>query len=222
MNNRMRRNNLIIKGLDEVENEGYVESEHVAREFFSKHLKHDVGDIERAHRIGRSRPDFNRPLLLSFSTLSKKQRLCVLVLNWKNLITQSMAWRFFPKVQFARIKLREFKSANKKDGEKYYVRFNKLHMEHAIYRYDSSTSQVVQVSAKNQPLPKWHSINQPGQSHWPGSLPKPGAAPPPSEARRRTSPKGKRRTSFSPLGRCFLWLRLIIFFSTLNFSQVLE
>lgn len=81
MNNRMRRNNLIIKGLDEVENEGYVESEHVAREFFSKHLKHDVGDIERAHRIGRSRPDFNRPLLLSFSTLSKKQRLCVLVLN---------------------------------------------------------------------------------------------------------------------------------------------
>lgn len=66
MNNRMRRNNLIIKGLDEVEHEDYVESERIVREFFSKHLRHDVGDIERAHRVGRSRPNFHRPLIVKF------------------------------------------------------------------------------------------------------------------------------------------------------------
>lgn len=34
MNNRMRPNNLIIKGLPKEENEGYAESERVVREFF--------------------------------------------------------------------------------------------------------------------------------------------------------------------------------------------
>lgn len=39
MNNRMRRNNLIIKGLPEEENEGYARSESVVREFFRPTLK---------------------------------------------------------------------------------------------------------------------------------------------------------------------------------------
>lgn len=156
MNNRMRRNNLIIKGLDEVEHEDYAESERIVREFFSKHLKHDVGDIERAHRVGRSRPDFHRPLIVKFLNFKSKTDALSLGPRLKNLDSPKV-WLeedFSPKVQHARMKLREFAKENKKDGEKYYVRFNKLHMEHATYRYDPSTSQVVQVSAKNQPPPK--------------------------------------------------------------------
>lgn len=153
MNNRMRRNNLIIKGLDEVEHEDYVESERIVREFFSKHLRHDVGDIERAHRVGRSRPNFHRPLIVKFLNFKSKIEALSLGHKLKNLESPKV-WLeedFSQKVQFARMKLREFGKANRTDGEKYYVRFNKLHTERGIYRYDSSINQVVQVSAKNQP-----------------------------------------------------------------------
>lgn len=115
-----------------------------------------MGDIERAHRVGRSRPDFHRPLIVKFLNFKSKTDALSLGPRLKNLDSPKV-WLeedFSPKVQHARMKLREFAKENKKDGEKYYVRFNKLHMEHATYRYDPSTSQVVQVSAKNQPPPK--------------------------------------------------------------------
>lgn len=134
MNNRMRRNNLIIKGLDEVEHEDYAASERIVREFFSKNLNHEVGDIERAHRVGRSRPNFHRPLIVKFLNFKSKTEALSLGPKLKNL-DSCKVWLeedFSPKVQFARMKLREFGKANRNNGEKYYVRFDKLHTEHGV------------------------------------------------------------------------------------------
>lgn len=47
LNNRMRRNNLIIKGLPENERENWADSERIVKTFLSSSLHVNVGEIER-------------------------------------------------------------------------------------------------------------------------------------------------------------------------------
>lgn len=53
----MRRNNLLVKGLPESENESYEKTESIVEEF-SAQLKLTLGDIERAQRIGQHHERF--------------------------------------------------------------------------------------------------------------------------------------------------------------------
>lgn len=74
LNNRMRRNNLIIKGLSEEEKEDYTSTERIVREFFATKLETTLepNDIERAHRVGQPRPDFTRPIIVKFLNFKTK------------------------------------------------------------------------------------------------------------------------------------------------------
>lgn len=68
----MRRNNLIIKGLPEKDQEGYAESERIVKEFFRNHLDIEAGDIERAHRVGQRREGVKRPIIVKFLNFKSK------------------------------------------------------------------------------------------------------------------------------------------------------
>lgn len=66
MNNRMRRKNLIFKGLPEEEKENSGTSESKITKFCKEHLGLEVTDIERAHRVGAQREGYDRPLIVKF------------------------------------------------------------------------------------------------------------------------------------------------------------
>lgn len=156
MNNRMRRNNLIIKGLPEEEHEGYAESERIVKKFFSTHLKIEAGDIERAHRLGKPRPDFNRPIIVKFLNFKSKLEALSSAPKLKDL-QKPKVWLeedFSPKVQLARKKLRDYAKAQRKGDEKYTVRFNKLQMHGSTFCYDSVNDCVVMVSTNKQSPPE--------------------------------------------------------------------
>lgn len=155
VNNRMRRNNLIVKGLPEVEKEDYNESEKIVRNFFTTHLKLNIGEIERAHRVGQPRPNFQRPIIIKFLNFKSKSEALSNASKLKD-IDSPKVWLeedFSPRIQFARKKLREFAKTNREENERFQVRFNSLHFRGAIFRYDAATDSVLQVSTrKEQPV----------------------------------------------------------------------
>lgn len=72
LNNRMRRNNLIFKGIVEQDSETWQETEGLVNEFVSKNLGIAAGEIERAHRIGQKRPGYTRPIIVKFLNFKEK------------------------------------------------------------------------------------------------------------------------------------------------------
>ncbi|KAH8031998.1 hypothetical protein HPB51_022520 [Rhipicephalus microplus] len=121
MNNRMRRNNHIIKGLPEGDHEGYTETEQIVRDLFTDHLKITAGDIERAHRFGQRRPGFHRPIIVKFLNFKSKIDALRNSYKLKNLETPTV-WLeedFSPSVQFARKKLRDFAKSNRTENARF-------------------------------------------------------------------------------------------------------
>lgn len=152
MNNRMRRNNLIVRGLPETEKEGYEESEKIVKEFFSTHLKVQAGDIERAHRVGKRRPDFDRPIIIKFLNFKSKTDILRNAPKLKNL-EYPKVWideDFSPKVQIARKKLRDFAKENRTGNERFSLRFNCLYIWDRMFRYESSTDSIVEVTSNRE------------------------------------------------------------------------
>lgn len=151
MNNRMRRNNLIVKGIPEKPKEDYAESEKIVKEFLSHHLKIKVGNIERAHRLGKKRPNFERPIIVKFQDFKSKTEALSNAFKLKDLETPKV-WLeedFSPKIQLARRKLREFAINTRDEGERYKIRVGTLELKGCIYRYDSHTDSIIQVSVSN-------------------------------------------------------------------------
>lgn len=67
MNNRMGRNNLLVKGPPDTENENYEKTESIIKDFFSAHLKLILRDIEHAHSIGQPWSGFSCPIIIKFN-----------------------------------------------------------------------------------------------------------------------------------------------------------
>lgn len=150
MNNRMRRNNLIIKGLPETEHEGYAESERIAKEFLDTHLGIQVHDIERAHRLGQRHPGKHRPIIVKFLNFKSKTEILNNASKLKDLKSPKV-WLdedFSPKVLHERKKLRDFAKEHRRENERFTVRYNKLHMKSGIYRYDSASDRVIRADAR--------------------------------------------------------------------------
>ncbi|CAN7990001.1 unnamed protein product [Ixodes pacificus] len=75
LDNRQRRNNLIFKGLPEEDKELWNRSEQIVNNFIQTHLEIEAGEIERAHRLGRKRGDYPRPIIVYFRSFKKKQEI---------------------------------------------------------------------------------------------------------------------------------------------------
>lgn len=164
INNRMRRNNLIVKGLPETDKEDYEETEKIVKEFFSAHLELQVGDIERAHRVGKRRPHFDRPIIIKFLNFKSKTEVLRNAPKLKNLDFPKV-WideDFSPKVQMARKRLRDFAKLKRKGSERYSVRFNCLYIWGRVFRYNFVTDSVVEVTPRQEFTP--HAMKPQGSS----------------------------------------------------------
>lgn len=109
LNNRMRRNNVIIKGLAEQECESWSDSERIAKTFLSTNLHVSVGKIERAHRLGVKKAGFNRPIVVKFLNFKNKDEIIRNAYKLKDSALRGV-WieeDFSPNIQLIRKKLRD-------------------------------------------------------------------------------------------------------------------
>ncbi|CAN7988356.1 unnamed protein product [Ixodes hexagonus] len=152
LNNRLRRNNLIVKGIPEQERENWNDTENYIREFFSTHLNVNAGEIERAHRIGQPRAGTARPIIIKFLSYKSKCEVQKNALKLKNLGSPQV-WiedDFSPRVQLARKKLRDFAKINQ-GTSRFRLSYDKLKLNNAVYVYDINIDQVVPISIGNLP-----------------------------------------------------------------------
>ena len=84
LEDRGRRNNLKIDGINESEKETWEECEEKIKEVLEKHMKINGIEIERAHRMGRKQHGEERPRTIIFKLLNWKQKELILK-NTKHL-----------------------------------------------------------------------------------------------------------------------------------------
>lgn len=152
LNNRLRRNNLIVKGLPEQESETWADTEEKVQAFFSTHLNVRVGEIERAHRLGPRKPGFSRPIIIKFLNYKSKSEIIGNAHKLRNLASPKI-WvedDFSPKMQFIRKQLRDFARANKGES-RYRLSYDKLFLNDNVYKYDSASGQVLPSYQNNRP-----------------------------------------------------------------------
>lgn len=75
MNNRMRKNNLIFKGLPEEEKETWSETEILVSDFVKDKLGVTIGEIERAHHLGTRHPESYHPIIVKFLNFKSKDEV---------------------------------------------------------------------------------------------------------------------------------------------------
>lgn len=151
LNNRMRRNNLIIKGIPEQDHENWADSERIARTFLSSNLNLNVGEIERAHRLGVRKTGFHRPIIVKFLNFKSKDEAIKNAYKLKNAGSPGvwMEEDFSPKVQSIRKKLRDFAKLRFGDS-KFRLYYDKILVNNTFFRYDSESDSVVE-SRRNTP-----------------------------------------------------------------------
>lgn len=123
LENRMRRKNLIISGLEESEVESWSESEQKVKVIFNSTLKIDVA-IERAHRIGRKIPKKSRSIIVLLTSYKDKMliyRNCHLLKGLNIYVNDDVS-------QAVRDQRKELIKFAKKEfpNERFKIRFNKL------------------------------------------------------------------------------------------------
>lgn len=145
LNNRMRRNNIILKGIPENQHENWSDSERIVRTFLSSKLQVNVGEIERAHRLGIRKPGFNRPIIVKFLNYKSKDEVIKNAHKLKDAASPGV-WieeDFSPKMQIIRKKLRDFAKL-RFGGSKFRLYYDKLLINNTFYRYDPVIDSVVE------------------------------------------------------------------------------
>lgn len=151
MENRMRRNNLIFKGLPEIENESWNDAKTIVTGFAREILGIEMGEIERAHRLGRKRPGSSRPIIVKFLRYQSKEEVLKNGFKLKNVSPQiRISEDFSDRVRIARQNLWEFAEQFRNSGAKYKISYNKLHSGTATYVYDAASDSVVLLRAPHQ------------------------------------------------------------------------
>lgn len=152
LNNRMRRNNLIFKGIPEEPQEKWVDTERIINEFVSSNLGLKAGEIERAHRVGRPKVDHIRPIVVKFLNFKDKSTILRNASKLKDL-QNPRVWieeDFSARMQLIRKKLRDFARKERKPNEKYTVTYDKLLLGNKCYTFDSSKNQVTCLPRHDQ------------------------------------------------------------------------
>nr|XP_037273750.1 uncharacterized protein LOC119165772 [Rhipicephalus microplus] len=153
LNNRMRRNNLVFKGVPEQAAEKWSDTEKLIHEFVTENLGIQPGEIERAHRVGQRKPDRTRPVVVKFLNFKDKSNILKNAFKLKDLATPRV-WieeDFSPRVQLIRKTLRDFARAKRQKNEKYKLQFDKLIMGNVIFTVDSSSNKVVPIPRQDAP-----------------------------------------------------------------------
>uniref|UniRef100_A0A147BIZ2 Myosin light chain kinase n=1 Tax=Ixodes ricinus TaxID=34613 RepID=A0A147BIZ2_IXORI len=152
LENRSRRNNLVIYGVEEsnAETEQHL-MEKVVEGFFKSKMSVEVKSLERIHRLGRVARGKPRPIILRFGNYNERQNV---LRNAKKLKgTRIFINEDFSKnVRMIRKKLWESAKENRERGEKVYLSYDKLKINGVTYAWELDTNQRVELySAREVP-----------------------------------------------------------------------
>ncbi|XP_070564536.1 uncharacterized protein [Ptychodera flava] len=150
MKGRMKRDNLLIYGIEQSPNETWEESESKVKSFISETLDLDGSnfDFERVHRLtnAKSRP---QPIIAKFSRF--KQREQVLQTSRRRLKNTpfGVSEDFSPMTREARRKLAPFLKKARDEGKRAFLNYDKLKIDGSLYVYDEASKDICAVMANN-------------------------------------------------------------------------
>ena len=134
LENRDRRNNLVLYGLEERNQETWEQTEGMVMEFLLNHLhlKLDSNEIERAHRIGPKHPGRNRLVIIKLGSYKTRSK----ILNAAGCLRGSpfrIGEDFSFHVRRARKQLMPFLFRTREAGDKARLNYDKLFINGVAY-----------------------------------------------------------------------------------------
>lgn len=136
LENRSRRKNLIIYGVEESNNETPDELERkVKDEVIEQKLGLTVSGIERMHRLGRKSENKSRPVIIKFIDHREKTSILSAAYELKGT-SKSIAEDFSKRVREQRKQLWESAKAEKDNGAKVKLIYDKLSVDSVIFAWD--------------------------------------------------------------------------------------
>ncbi|XP_042142747.1 uncharacterized protein LOC120837858, partial [Ixodes scapularis] len=138
--NRSRRSNLLFFGLPDSDRETWAQSEQKIINLCSQHLDINImpDGIERAHRLGRYRPNQNRPIIVKFALHKTKERIFSQGKKFKDT-SFAVSEDFSPSVQLARRNLLTFA---RNQAMPFSLRFKTLLIGQKRYYFDDASNTV--------------------------------------------------------------------------------
>lgn len=146
LENRSRRNNLIIYGLSESSDEDVRTLEAKVRDdIFKKILGIEIDSIERVHRIGRKQSQRTRPVIIRLFNFAEKTKILSSCFKLKN--TQiSISEDFSKKVRDTRAKLWRSAVSDKAKGAKVSLAFDKLKINGKTFTWSEHEGRRIEQS----------------------------------------------------------------------------
>lgn len=140
LENRSRRNNLLVYGIKEIPDESTEGLEnYVKREIFEGILGVHPSAIERIHRLGHWAANKTRPVILRF--LDERDK-CAVLSSCRRLKGSriSISEDFSPRVQQIRKKLWDSARESKRKGDKVVLTFDKIKINGQIFIWDDTAN----------------------------------------------------------------------------------
>ncbi|XP_072144351.1 uncharacterized protein [Dermacentor andersoni] len=145
LDNRSRRNNLIIRGMQEGVQENEVAlMKKVTEEVFRDILKVQVSSIERIHRLGKKTPGRNRPIIFRLADFREKVKIlsnCTKLKDTEISISEDYSKR----VVEIRKKLWDSCAEERKEGRRAKLVFDKLKINNILYGWDEDKNLRYQI-----------------------------------------------------------------------------
>ncbi|XP_077551771.1 uncharacterized protein LOC144165971 [Haemaphysalis longicornis] len=146
LENRSRRNNVIIYGLSEEPNEDNKSLRNrVEQEVFKELLSVEVKSIERIHRLGFKHAEKPRPVILRLFDFSEKMKIMASCPKLKGTEI-SVSEDFSKRLRDLRGKLWRSAAEEKANGAKVLLSFDKLKVDDKVYTWDELLNCRVEVT----------------------------------------------------------------------------
>lgn len=145
LENRSRRNNIIVHGFDEPSDETLITlSESISENFFKSKLGLSVTGIERCHRLGSKRPNKIRPVIIKLIDFQEKLRIlknCTKLKGSTLYVTEDYSL----KVRQTRKKLWDSTASHREQNESVKLVFDKVLVGKKLYAWNDQTNDRVLV-----------------------------------------------------------------------------
>uniref|UniRef100_L7LVY4 Putative tick transposon n=1 Tax=Rhipicephalus pulchellus TaxID=72859 RepID=L7LVY4_RHIPC len=141
LENRSRRNNILLHGLPETRDENTDSLLNAVTQVLSERLHTQCPDIERCHRIGRSREGRPRPVIMKIFDYREKVRVMKNVSSLKGsglYITEDLS----PNVRALRKKLWDATASYRDKGSRVKLRYDHAYIDDVRYIWDNGTDSL--------------------------------------------------------------------------------
>lgn len=150
LEDRSRRNNIVISGVPETAKETWDDTEAVVVELFKSKMNLEKIVIERAHRVGKKKADGTRPIVCKLLNFKDKERIRKNSFKLKDsgvYINED----FSVNTRNARYYLRQFsKSMKSKGAQTVRMSYDKLFIDNKMYKFDNEINSVIEIPQSEQ------------------------------------------------------------------------